>query len=117
MTRTKPKTRLIAGTYCQCCGAEHDKPHQDPPHVTTVIAFSEKRQRYECQLCLEGGDLLGLQGLIDKAITARCTLDNALRVIELYIGKGDLDGLDDIIDTCDAESLMEWVKEQKGDRP
>jgi hypothetical protein len=80
-----------------------------------VVTLSSRRQTYECQICLEGGDLLGLQKLVDKAAEARSDLDTALRAIEQYIGQGDLEGLDDIIDTCDAESLMEWVKEQDED--
>jgi hypothetical protein len=58
-------------------------------------------------------DMNELQGLIDTAIEARSDLDTALRNIEKFIGQGDIDGLDDIIDTCDAESLMEHVQEQK----
>jgi hypothetical protein len=108
MTTTKKRDKK---TYCHWCGATDGTPHQDPPHVTTVIVLSERRKHYECQRCLEGGDLLGLQKLIDKAIEAQSALDDALRAVENYIGEGDLDGLDDIIDTCDAESLMEWVKE------
>jgi hypothetical protein len=107
MTRTK-------GTYCECCGAVADQPHHDKDYKGLIVAIklSEKRGKYECQPCLEGGDLHGLQQLVDKAREARSDLDTALRAIEDYIGEGDIDGLDDIIDTCDAESVMELVKEQ-----